>query len=163
MRERRDVVAIVVSLVLFVYLYVYGAKVTRISITSKFFDNFLTKFLIVILEMDGEQLKKALADRKISISEAARRLGIAQSTLSAALQNDDVRTGLLEGIAEVCGTTPAYFYTGESSGSAVVGTANQSTVIGKQDGGTRALERQLEVKDDQIDRLLKIIENLNGI
>ena len=113
--------------------------------------------------MDGEQLKKALADRKISISEAARRLGIAQSTLSAALQNDDVRTGLLEGIAEVCGTTPAYFYTGESSGSAVVGTANQSTVIGKQDGGTRALERQLEVKDDQIDRLLKIIENLNGI
>lgn len=98
----------------------------------------------------------------MSISEMARRLGIPQQTLSAALANDDVRTSLMEAVAGEFGISPAVFYD-ESSGSAVVGTANQSTVIGKQDGGTRALEHQLEVKDGQIDRLLKIIESLNGI
>lgn len=113
--------------------------------------------------MKGDFLKQFLASHGMSISEMARRLGIPQQTLSAALSNEDVRTGLMEGIAKEFGISPASFYTGESSGSAVVGTANQSTVIGKQDGDTRALERQLEVKDGQIDRLLKIIESLNGI
>lgn len=113
--------------------------------------------------MDGEVIKNALRRRKLSVSEIARRLNIPQQNLASALSSKDIKTGILEDVSKALGESPAYFYTGESSGSAVVGTANQSTVIGKQDGGTRALERQLEVKDGQIDRLLKIIESLNGI
>lgn len=113
--------------------------------------------------MKGQKIKDDLRIRGLSAAAIAQKLGMSQQNLSALLQGEDIKTGFLERISEILGVSPAYFYTGESSGSAVVGTANQSTVIGKQDGGTRALERQLEVKDNQIDRLLKIIENLNGI
>ena len=128
--------------------------------------------------MDGEQLKKALADSKISISEAARKLGIPQSTLSAALQNDDVRTGLLEGIASLCGRTPASFYTGDNSAIAVAnGAQSQATSNVQCDAGIAALSKQLDVKDSQIGELFDqikrrdeltqnlttIIKSLNGI
>lgn len=113
--------------------------------------------------MKGQKIKDDLRDRGVSASSIAQKLGMTQQNFSAILQGEDIKTGFLEKVSEALGVSPAYFYTGESSGSAVVGTANQSTVIGKQDGGTRALERQLEVKDGQIDRLLKIIESLNGI
>lgn len=116
--------------------------------------------------MDGELLKKALADNKISISEAARRLGMSQSTLSSALQNEDVRTGLLEKIAEILGRTPASFYTGDHSATAVAtGTQSTATANVQNDAGVAALAKQLDVKDgqirikdEQIDRLLGLLE-----
>lgn len=109
--------------------------------------------------MEGEKIKEVLRQRGKSMSQLARHLNISQQTLSAALQGDDVRTSLMEGAADLLGESPAYFYTGENSGTAVVGTANQSTVIGKQESLTavRVLERQLEIKDAQIDKLIDII------
>lgn len=101
--------------------------------------------------MEGETLKKALADSKISISEAARRLGMSQSTLSAALQNDDVRTGLLEKIAEIVGKSPAVFYAGDNSAIAVAtGAQSQATANVQRDAGFTLLADQLGKKDREI-------------
>lgn len=115
--------------------------------------------------MDGKTLKNELLNRGISAKSIAQKIGISQQNFSAALQGDDIRTGLLEKVAEAIGVSPAYFYTGEDSGTALVGTATQSTVIGKQETGTAALEKQLSVKDQQIalkdqqiDRLLALLE-----
>ena len=147
---------------MFVVLYTFqGTKVIPFFDKSKYFLTFLTKFLTNI--MNGQTIKEFMKRKGVTMDALAARLGTRKQNISSALMNDDIRTGLMEEVAEMIGVSPAVFYTGESSGTAVVSTANQSTVIGKQEGSTRALERQLEVKDDQIDRLLKIIENLNGI
>lgn len=115
--------------------------------------------------MKGEQIKDFLRKEGMSISEAGRRLGISQQSMSAMLASDNIKTGTLEKVADILGKSPAYFYTGEDSGTALVGTATQSTVIGKQEAGTAALEKQLSVKDQQIalkdqqiDRLLALLE-----
>ena len=111
--------------------------------------------------MKGSTLKRAIQDKGLSTAEIARSLGMSRQTLSAALSNDDIRTGLLEQIASLLGEDPSFFYTGESSGTAVVnGTVSGSTVIGKQEG--QHLADQLAIKDQQIDRLLGIIEHMQG-
>lgn len=114
--------------------------------------------------MKGENIKEFLRKEGVSISEAARRLGISQQALSSALASDNVKSGTMEAVAEVLGKRPWCFY-GDDSGTALVGTATQSTVIGKQETGTAALEKQLSVKDQQIalkdqqiDRLLALLE-----
>lgn len=109
--------------------------------------------------MEGKKLKEFFVREGVSLSEVARRLGVSQQNLSSLLSSDNIKTGTLEKVAEILGKSPAYFYTGENSGTAVVGTANQSTVIGKQESLTavRVLERQLEIKDAQIDKLIDII------
>ena len=113
--------------------------------------------------MKGEEVKEILRKRKISVSEVARQLGMQQQTLSSALLGDDIRTGLLESIADLLGEPVTYFYTGESSGAAVVngGTVN-GNVTGKNDEGpaVSAIVAQLDTKDQQIDRLLRIIERM---
>lgn len=115
--------------------------------------------------MKGKVIKDEIYGRGISAASIAQKCGMSKQNFSAALQGDDIRTGLLEKVAEAIGVSPAYFYTGEDSGTALVGTATQSTVIGKQETGTAALEKQLSVKDQQIalkdqqiDRLLALLE-----
>lgn len=111
--------------------------------------------------MKGKIVKASLAEKGVSVSEVARRLGMSQQTLSSALQGDSIKTGLLEDIARVIGEPVTYFYTGESSGTAVVsgGTVN-GDVTGKKEEGKAvdALVEQLDRKDRQIDRLLALLE-----
>lgn len=122
--------------------------------------------------MEGKKLKEFFVREGISLTEVAKRMGVSQQNLSSLLSSDNIKTGTLEKVAETFGKSPAFFYTGDNSGTAVVGTANQSTVIGKQDTlGVRAVEKQaevlgkqaeiidkqLEVKDKQIETLLQVI------
>lgn len=112
--------------------------------------------------MEGEKVKDILRIKGVSIAELSRSLGVTRQTLSAALQGEDVKTGLLERIAAIIGEPVTYFYTGESSGTAVVngGTVN-GNVNGKVDEGNdavAALVDQLAIKDRQIDRLLGLLE-----
>ena len=108
--------------------------------------------------MKGKTIKDDLQKRGVSAAAIAKKLGISQQTFSATLQNDDIKTGFLEKVADALGVPPAYFYNGDSGGVAVVGKAVDSTVIGRQDGATEALVKQLDVKDEQIDRLLGLLE-----
>ena len=112
--------------------------------------------------MEGQKIKDVMRQKKMTNAELARRLGVSPQTLSAALQVEDVKTGLLERIAAILGEPVTYFYTGESSGTAVVngGTVN-GNVNGKVDEGNdavSALVDQLAIKDRQIDRLLGLLE-----
>ena len=112
--------------------------------------------------MEGQKIKDVMRQKKMTNAELARRLGVSPQTLSAALQVEDVKTGLLERIAAILGEPVTYFYTGESSGTAVVngGTVN-GNVNGKVDEGNdavAALVDQLAIKDRQIDRLLGLLE-----
>lgn len=110
--------------------------------------------------MEGKKLKEFFIREGVSLSEVARRLGVSQQNLSSLLSSDNIKTGTLEKVAEILGKSPAYFYTGDNSGTAVVGTAHQSTVIGKQDNGftaVKVLEKQLDIKDKQIETLMDII------
>lgn len=109
--------------------------------------------------MEGKKIKEFLVGKGVTAVDIARRLGMSQQAFSSLLSSDNVKTGTLESVAKALGISPAAFYTGENSGTAVVNHAERSTVIGKQEtAGLAALERQLDVKDGQIDRLLKIIE-----
>ena len=121
--------------------------------------------------MEGEKIKDFLRKKGITVAEVARRLGTSQQNLSAALALDNVKTTTVEDIARVIDESPTAFYTGESSGTAVVngGTVN-GDVTGKKDEDGPAVEaiiaqlgvkdRQLGDKDQQIDRLLRIIERM---
>ena len=109
--------------------------------------------------MEGKKIKEFFIGHDITANEVARRLGITKQALSSVLSSDNIKTGTLEAVAGALGISPAAFYNGDNSGTAVVNHAERSTVIGKQEtAGLAALERQLDVKDGQIDRLLKIIE-----
>lgn len=112
--------------------------------------------------MEGKKIKEILRVRGISISEAARRIGTSQANLSSILSGTDVKSGIVESIAAAIGEPVTYFYTGESSGTAVVngGTVN-GNVNGKVDevnDAVAALVDQLAIKDRQIDRLLGLLE-----
>lgn len=111
--------------------------------------------------MDGKKIKEILAQHGISATEVARRVGMSQQSLSSQLSSDNIKTGTLEMVANAIGLSPASFYTGDNSGTAVVTHAERSTVIGKQEtcaAAIAALERQLQVKDGQIDRLFGLLE-----
>jgi transcriptional regulator with XRE-family HTH domain len=110
--------------------------------------------------MDGKKLKEFLSIQGISLTEVAKRLGMSQQALSSLLSSNNVKSGTVEMICDAVGKSPAVLYPADNSGTAVVGTANQSTVIGKQDNGVTAvkvLEKQLDIKDKQIETLMDII------
>lgn len=111
--------------------------------------------------MEGEQIKAFLRKKKITVSEVAKRLGTSQQNLAAALSVENVKTGTVEDIARAIGEPVTYFYTGESSGTAVVsgGTVNGDVTGTKEEGkAVDALVEQLDRKDRQIDRLLALLE-----
>jgi transcriptional regulator with XRE-family HTH domain len=62
--------------------------------------------------MTGEQVKQVLTDNKYQLKDIAEKLGTSLSNLSAGLSKSDIRTGLLEKIAEVSGLPIAAFYGG---------------------------------------------------
>ena len=107
--------------------------------------------------MEGMKIKMVIMQKGMTMAEVARQLGMSQQTFSAALQGEDVKTGLLERIAAILGEPVTYFYTGESSGTAVV---SGGTVNGNVNGNdaVAALVDQLAIKDRQIDRLLGLLE-----
>lgn len=53
--------------------------------------------------MQGKTLKNALRELGFTQTEIASKLGISQQTFNSALGVDDVRTSLVENIAEVTG------------------------------------------------------------
>lgn len=110
--------------------------------------------------MDGEVIKSKLREMKISVSEVARRMGVAQQNLASCLNAKDVKSGVIEDIAAAVGTSPSFFYSsGDVTNSAVANNSPHATVTNKTEGLTavRVLERQLEIKDAQIDKLIDII------
>ena len=112
--------------------------------------------------MDGEKIKRIIKENGFSLVEIAAALGMSKQNFSMLLKGDNIKSGTMEDIARAMGKPVNFFYTGESSGTAVVngGTVN-GNVNGKVDEGNdavSALVDQLAIKDRQIDRLLGLLE-----
>ena len=122
--------------------------------------------------MTGQELKARIAACGISQSEIARRLGMSQQSFNQGLNVPDIRTGLLERIAEATGKPLSYFYpaacatiTNESSelhvrnNSGVVSGTNNGSISAGQDA-QKLVEILVEAnakKDQQIDKLIALL------
>ena len=103
--------------------------------------------------MTGNTLKKLILSEGLSVAEVARRLGNSQQNLTCALAKDDIRTGLLERVAEAMGRPLSFFY-GEAFGPVQsVGDNNTQVtqVAGNYSGAPDSdVLEILKMKDEQL-------------
>lgn len=83
--------------------------------------------------MKGEHLKNLILSEGYTINKMADLIGIAQPNLLMLLKHEDVRTGLVEKVADVMGKPLAFFY-GEAYGS-VSQTGNNNTQVANNVAG----------------------------
>lgn len=79
--------------------------------------------------MRGVVLKNLLAGKGYSVSEVARRIGMSQQTLSAALSSEDVKSSLVERIASAVDTPISELYGEKSSISATMQGGNGNRMM----------------------------------
>ena len=92
-----------------------------------------------------------LADNKHQMKDIAEKMGTSLSNLSAGLSKSDIKTGLLEKIAEAAGIPIAAFY-GDSYGPVLNSFGDNSTQVAGNYSGTpdsRVLEI-MRMKDEQL-------------
>ncbi len=109
--------------------------------------------------MKGQKIKEMLKSEGIAISEVARMLGYdGDQRLHSALKSEDVKSGLIEEIARVTNKSVCFFY--EEDGNTVA--SDHSIAVSGDSNQINAISEKfialLEKKDEQIDRLLTIIE-----
>lgn len=116
--------------------------------------------------MKGLTIKEILRRYDFTQTDVAKLLGESQQNLSAALGSDDVKSGLLERIAEVTGIPVATFY-----GDTVTATGTNATAI-KGSGNNVAAGQQAFLEEiaaqrrvtesviEQNGKLLDIVGNL---
>lgn len=109
--------------------------------------------------MDGQKIKEILRSEGITIADVAKMLGYkSNQRLHSALNTSDVKSGLIGEIARVTNKSVCSFYEGSGNaiasdnGIAVAGNGNQVSAISEK------FIALLEKKDEQIDRLINIIE-----
>ena len=119
--------------------------------------------------MKGIDVKAELRRRNFTLTQVAGLLGESQQNLNAALSKEDIRTGLLERICQATGLPIAVFYGDSNMGN---GSGNQASIVAgnnnhintQQDEFLRELAAQrrlTEKSQEQIDRLLGVIEKLS--
>lgn len=110
--------------------------------------------------MSGKELKGILIAEGINLSELARMLGFANDQrLHSALKAEDVKSGLIESIARVTNKSIGFFYKEQLGALAV----NKSVAVSGDGNSITTISERfislLEKKDEQIDRLLSMLEN----
>lgn len=112
--------------------------------------------------MTGQKIKEILKSEGITIADVARMLGYeGDQRLHSALKSEDVKSGLIEDIARVTNKSICSFY--EKGGNAIA-TDNGIAVSGDSNQINALSEKfitLLEKKDEQMDRLIGIIERNN--
>lgn len=113
--------------------------------------------------MKGIELKKYLLENKITVASVARLIGTTPQNLSSKLLAEDISTGLLESIAAAVGKDVPFFYGCDSSGCCASAAGECSTAVaGNQNNvNSERFVQLLTKKDEQIDRLLAVIETLS--
>lgn len=103
--------------------------------------------------MKGAIIKEVLRLNRCQMKAVAEKMGTSLSNLSAGLSKDDVRTGLLEGIAEAAGIPISAFY-GEAYGTVqqTVTGNNNTQVAGNSNNidSTGSVLELLKIKDEQL-------------
>lgn len=107
--------------------------------------------------MKGEQIKQVLIDNKHQMKDIAEKMGTSLSNLSAGLSKSDIKTGLLEKIAEASGLPISVFY-GESYGPVLNAFGNNSTQVAGNYSNSAPDPSVLElmkIKDEQLLLMIK--------
>ena len=119
--------------------------------------------------MKGLQVKEILRKNGLTLASVADKLGESTQNFSSLLGKEDIKTGLLERIAEATGLPISLFYgdthihaqIGDHS-SAVTGNNIQVNTTTVEFLAELAAQRQLTQKSqEQIDRLLTLIEKIS--
>ncbi len=116
--------------------------------------------------MKGIDIKKIIAEHNRTITDIAAAIGKSQQNLSAALSTEDVKSGLIEAIADALGVTVCALY-GEGITTSVGGNGNAiNGGVGNSINDSRLIDeiaaqrRLTEQAMSQNGQLLNIIENL---
>lgn len=109
--------------------------------------------------MKGSELKKILQQEGVNLSDLAKKMGFeSDQRLHSALKAEDVKSGLIEKIATATNKSVGYFY----QTNIAIATDNSIAFNKVNEQETNSNNRfiaLLEKKDEQIDRLITIIEN----
>lgn len=111
--------------------------------------------------MNGNDLRQALAKRKINIGDLAKKLEMSQPNLSNQFRVQDVKSGFLERICDVLGVTLDFFYEGTKY---VDNQGRTKTVADNFSNSSPDLIEQLGEKDKEISFLkgkIEVLENVN--
>ena len=107
--------------------------------------------------MKGETVKEILKRNGIALNDLAERMGESPQNLQSMLRASDIKTGVLERIAEAINKSLYFFYDetqtiNGNNNTAIQGNGNH---INSETAEFLSLLRK---KDEQIDRLISIIE-----
>ncbi|MCQ2058708.1 MAG: helix-turn-helix transcriptional regulator [Bacteroidaceae bacterium] len=108
--------------------------------------------------MKGETVKEFLKKSGIPLNKVAEKMGETPQNLQSMLRADDIKTGVLERIAAAINKNLYFFYDDESqningdNNTAVQGNGNHI------DSSTKEFLALLRKKDEQIDRLISLLE-----
>lgn len=114
--------------------------------------------------MTGDQLKQEIWRRGYTLRAVAAHLGMAEQNLGRRLKADSVSTEVIEAAARVMGLTVGELYSGKPDGDNIQADHNSTAFKGTCTCDPRLLDiisardRQLDKSQQQIDRLLAIIE-----
>lgn len=78
--------------------------------------------------MTGQHLQDLIKKEGYSVSKMAELIGTSQQVLASALKHDDIRTGLVEKVAQVMGKPLSFFY-GEAYGPVTQANGNNNTQV----------------------------------
>lgn len=111
--------------------------------------------------MKGEIVKKVILDMDYTVAQVAEMIGTSQQNLASALKHEDVRSGLLEKIAEALGLQLSTFY-GASFGELpnVSGPSDMSGVLELlkiKDEQLLVSMKQTSKAQEQMDRVLDVL------
>lgn len=104
--------------------------------------------------MKGEEVKKILKANGVTQKDLAEKLGTTTQNISDRLSKEDLSSGFLESISQMTGIPLSVFYPGVWG--SVVNSPSASNQV------TNIPESVIQLpakKDEQIDRLLSIIES----
>lgn len=116
--------------------------------------------------MKGTQVKEKLLKNGYVLADVAKKMGTIPQNLQSLLAAEDIKTGVLETIAKAISKSVYFFY--EESSGEVLETKEPYTDMGKlidvihnQSTQLNESQRQVSKSQEQIDRLLTLLESAN--
>lgn len=112
--------------------------------------------------MRGERLKEILSTYKVSQSEIARKLGLSQQSFNQMLSASDVKTSLLERIANVIEVPISHLYGEKDKEQSAVASGNGIAVAGNNNevGDAAILQERVTMLEkllEEKERTIKIL------